>query len=112
MGFRHRISLSSTSILAVFFPISIHNSRFKMGAWGYGLLQSDAELDVVDEIEDEVAKVAKTKRFRLLHPKHPARVKERLDGGVFHRAFLYFQKKKWNHGVSTAFFFYISYILS
>ncbi|KAL8887831.1 MAG: hypothetical protein Q9192_006267 [Flavoplaca navasiana] len=70
-----------------------------MGAWGYGLLQSDAELDVVDEIEDEVAKIAKTKRFRLFHPKHPARVKERLDGGVFHRAFLYFQEKKWNHGM-------------
>ncbi|KAL8865057.1 MAG: hypothetical protein Q9198_009497 [Flavoplaca austrocitrina] len=70
-----------------------------MGAWGYGLLESDAELDVVDEIEDEVAKIAKTKRFRLLHPKHPARVKERLDGGVFHRAFLYFHEKKWNHGM-------------
>lgn len=75
-----------------------------MGAWGYGLLQSDAELDVVDEIEDEVAKLAKTKRFRLLHPKDPARVKAKLDSGVFHRAFLYFHEKKWNHGVSTTFF--------
>ncbi|KAL8847647.1 MAG: hypothetical protein Q9221_007335 [Calogaya cf. arnoldii] len=70
-----------------------------MGAWGYGLLQSDAELDVVDEIEVEIAKLAKKRRCRLLAPKDPARVCKFLNDGLFHRAFQYFQEKKWNHGM-------------
>ncbi|KAL8645930.1 MAG: hypothetical protein Q9226_007076 [Calogaya cf. arnoldii] len=70
-----------------------------MGAWGYGLLQSDAELDVVDEIEVEVARLAKKKKCRIMHPKQPARVASFLNDGLFHRAFQYFQERKWNHGM-------------
>ncbi|KAF2103677.1 hypothetical protein NA57DRAFT_69890 [Rhizodiscina lignyota] len=51
-----------------------------MGAWGYGLFQSDPDLDHADQLS-EVAGVD------LLHPENPAKVRRTLDKGVLAKTF-------------------------
>lgn len=39
-----------------------------MGAWGYGLFQSNAELDTMEEISAEAGKLASDPKFTFWYP--------------------------------------------
>lgn len=71
-----------------------------MGAWGYGLFQSDADLDVMEEISDEAGKLAKDSNFTFWYPENEKEVVEKLNSGLYHQLLELFQKK-WGHGVSA-----------
>ena len=70
-----------------------------MGAWGYGIFQSDQELDVMEEITDEARKLAKNPDFDLWYPENHKDVVTELNAGVFHQLLVKFVDLKWNHGV-------------
>ena len=72
-----------------------------MGAWGYGLFQSDADLDVMEEISDEAGKLAKDPDFTFWYPEKEKEVVEKLNSGLYHQLLVLFQQKKWDHGVSA-----------
>ncbi|KAL8901588.1 MAG: hypothetical protein Q9192_000470 [Flavoplaca navasiana] len=56
-----------------------------MGAWGYGLFQSDNEFDVVvSDIDEEACKLAKDPKLTLFNPKNKKRVVKKLNDGLFH----------------------------
>lgn len=70
-----------------------------MGAWGYGLFQSDSDLDVLDEISSDVGKCINKPEVHLYHPENHKHVVAKLNDGVFHQILAEYQAKKWNHGV-------------
>ncbi|KAL8854738.1 MAG: hypothetical protein Q9221_000521 [Calogaya cf. arnoldii] len=71
-----------------------------MGAWGYGLFQSDNEFDVVvSDIDEEACKLAKDPKLTLFNPKNKKRVVKKLNNGLFHDLLQLFVRKEWNHGV-------------
>jgi len=70
-----------------------------MGAWGYGLFQSDSDLDVLDEISGDVGKRINEPDIHLYHPENRKHVIDKLDDGVFHQLLEEYQAKKWKHGV-------------
>lgn len=72
-----------------------------MGAWGYGLFQSDADLDVMDEISEEAGKLAKNPDFTFWYPENEKEVVKKLNNGLYHQLLALFQQKKWDHGVSA-----------
>lgn len=74
-----------------------------MGAWGYGLFQSDADLDKVDEISDEAGKLAKDPKFTFWYPENKDEVVGKLNNGLYHQLLQQFQGKKWDHGVSNSY---------
>jgi hypothetical protein len=53
-----------------------------MGAWGYGLFQSDAELDLCQDISFEAAKLTKDPEFELFHPEDRVAVVNKLNDGI------------------------------
>ncbi|KAL8660215.1 MAG: hypothetical protein Q9226_000016 [Calogaya cf. arnoldii] len=71
-----------------------------MGAWGYGLFQSDNEFDVVvSDIDEEACKLAKDPKLTLFNTKNKKRVVKKLNDGLFHDLLQLFVRKEWNHGV-------------
>lgn len=70
-----------------------------MGAWGYGLFQSDADLDVADDISDEAGRLANDPDFTFSHPENHDTTVTKLNGGLFHQLLEKFQTKNWKHGV-------------
>ena len=70
-----------------------------MGAWGYGLFQSDADLDVADDISDEAGRLANDPDFTFLYPENHDAVVTKLNSGLFHQLLENFQAKNWKHGV-------------
>ena len=70
-----------------------------MGAWGYGLFQSDADLDICDDISSEAAKLAKEPELELFRPKDPAATVKKLNAGLFNQLLTDFEAVKWDHGV-------------
>lgn len=73
-----------------------------MGAWGYGLFQSDDEFDVVvSDIDEEACKLAKDPQLTLFNPKNKKRVVKKFNQGLFRELLQLFVRKEWNHGVST-----------
>ncbi len=69
-----------------------------MGAWGYGLFQSDSDLDVLDEISSDIGKRINEPDVHLYHPENHKHVVAKLDDGVFHQLLGEYQAKKWKHG--------------
>ena len=73
-----------------------------MGAWGYGLFQSDNEFAVVvSDIDEEACKLAKDPKFTLFNPKNKKQVVKKLNDGLFCELLQLFVRNEWNHGVST-----------
>ena len=70
-----------------------------MGARGYGIFQSDADLDVCDEISSEAANLAKIPKLELFCPKNQAAVVKKLNTGLLGQLFIDFEAVKWDHGV-------------
>ncbi|KAL8879892.1 MAG: hypothetical protein Q9198_002587 [Flavoplaca austrocitrina] len=71
-----------------------------MGAWGYGLFQSDNEFDVVvSDIDEEACKLSKDPKLTLFKPKKEKRVVKKLNDGLFRELLQLFVRKEWNHGV-------------
>lgn len=70
-----------------------------MGAWGHGLFQSDADLDVQGEISDEAGRLANDPDFTLWHPDNHDEVVGKLNAGLFHQLLEKFQAKNWKHGI-------------
>ena len=70
-----------------------------MGAWGYGILQSDQELDIMADISDQAGKLTKIRNFSFWYPKDQDEAVRRLNAGAFHQLLQKFQTKKWKHGI-------------
>lgn len=70
-----------------------------MGAWGHGLFQSDADLDVADDISDQAGRLANDPDFTLLYPEKRDQVVHKLNAGIFHQLLEKFQAKNWKHGI-------------
>jgi hypothetical protein len=70
-----------------------------MGAWGYGLFQSDSDLDVLDEISSDVGKRINEPDVHLYHPENRKHVVNKLNDGVFHQLLEEYPAKKWKHGI-------------
>ncbi|KAF6230534.1 hypothetical protein HO133_004878 [Letharia lupina] len=70
-----------------------------MGAWGYGLFQSDNELDTIEEINEEAGKLANDPLFNFEFPKNHDEVVAKLNAGLFHQLLAKFQAKNWKHGI-------------
>jgi len=70
-----------------------------MGAWEYGLFQSDNELDTMEEISSEAGKITNDPDFTLWYPKNKAATVSKLNDGLFHQLLERFQAKKWKHGI-------------
>lgn len=62
-----------------------------MGAWGYGLFQSDQELDTMDEISSEASKLANDPDFTFWYPENKDEVVTKLNAGLFHQLLEKFQ---------------------
>ena len=77
----------------------LYNCSTAMGAWGYGLFQSDADLEICDEISSEAAKLAKDATLRLLRPKNRAAVVNKLNAGILDQLLIEYETIKWDHGV-------------
>ena len=71
----------------------------KMGAWGYGLLMSDQELDIMADISNEAGKLAKIPHFSFWYPQDQDEVVRKLNDGIFHQLLEKFKAKKWKHGI-------------
>ncbi|KAL8874741.1 MAG: hypothetical protein Q9198_006810 [Flavoplaca austrocitrina] len=66
-----------------------------MGAWGYGLFQSDNEFDVVvSDIDEETCKLAKDPNLTLFNPKNKKRVVKKLNNGLFRELLQLFVRKE------------------
>lgn len=65
-----------------------------MGAWGYGLFQSDNELDTIEEINEEAGKLANDPTLNLGFPENHDEVIAKLNAGLFHQVLDKFQAKK------------------
>ena len=70
-----------------------------MGAWGYGLFQSDAELDFCSEICVEAATFAQDPELDLLYPEDPIPVVTKLNNGLLDQLLTYFVLAQWDHAV-------------
>ncbi len=54
---------------------------------GYGLFQSDAELDLCQDISSEAAKLTKDPEFELFHPEDRVAVVNKLNDGILDQLF-------------------------
>ena len=70
-----------------------------MGAWGYGLFQSDTDLDVAGEISSDAAALAGDPELDLLCPENPTVVIAQLNNGLLDKLLTSFMLAKWDHGV-------------
>ncbi|CAD6575576.1 MAG: hypothetical protein ASARMPREDX12_007382 [Alectoria sarmentosa] len=65
-----------------------------MGAWGYGLFQSDNELDTIEEINKEAGKLANDSTLNLVFPENHSEIVAKLNAGLFHQVL-----DSWKHGI-------------
>ena len=65
-----------------------------MGAWGYGLFQSDDEVDTIEQINAEAGKVANDPEFNFDFPENYEEVVAKLNDGLFHQLLDKFKAKK------------------
>ncbi|KAI4092287.1 MAG: hypothetical protein LQ344_003531 [Seirophora lacunosa] len=70
-----------------------------MGAWGYGLFQSNSDLDVLADISADLAKLVNESEIRLYCPEDPKHVAAKLNGGAFHKLLSEYKGLGWKHGV-------------
>ncbi|KAI4189909.1 MAG: hypothetical protein LQ346_005026 [Caloplaca aetnensis] len=70
-----------------------------MGAWGYGLFESDSDLEVLAEITSDLGQLIDDEHIQLYYPPHPQRVAEKLNEGAFHQLLTDYSAQGWKHGV-------------
>lgn len=70
-----------------------------MGAWGYGLFQSDNEYDTIEQINEEARKFANDPEFTFDFPEKHEEVVAKLNDGLFHQLLEKFKAKSWKHGI-------------
>ncbi|KAL8955908.1 MAG: hypothetical protein Q9193_006401 [Seirophora villosa] len=70
-----------------------------MGAWGYGLFQSNSDLDVLTDISADLAILVNDSDIQLYYPEDPKHVAAKLNGGAFHELLSEYKGLGWKHGV-------------
>lgn len=70
-----------------------------MGAWGFGLFQSDNELDTMEEISSEAGRITHDPDFTFWYPENKPETVAKLNDGLFHQLVEKFQIKQWKHGI-------------
>lgn len=65
-----------------------------MGAWGYGLFQSDNELATIEQINEEAGKLANDPELNFDLPDNRDEVVAKLNAGLFHQLLDKFKAKK------------------
>ena len=72
---------------------------FTLSIMGYGLFESDSDLDIVEAISVDIAEITNEKDMQLFCPKDFIYVVDKLNGGAFHQLLKDYQAKEWKHGV-------------
>ena len=70
-----------------------------MGARGYGIFQSDATMDVADQIDDDFAKLANDAEMKLCCPEDHEKVAAKLNEGVLDQLFKGYSEIGWDYGL-------------
>ena len=70
-----------------------------MGAWGYGIFQSDPDMDVIDQISEDIAKHTNDPRLNLWHPTSRKYLVAKLNGGTAEHLFKSYTTIKWDYGI-------------